>query len=348
MNYCGYGGDGHDQLFGGAGNDQLFGGAGDDTLDGGSGTNTLTGGTGNDTFVYNAGSTVTITDFNADPNNNINDGDSTTNDRVDLSAYYDRIKDLRADYADDGVLNHSNTVGAGGRPVDYTGNTSFGGGSLTFSNIPASGDLSVFNFETTSVTCFAAGTMIRTPQGDVPVETLKTGDMVSTWNGVAKPIRWIGRTELSKDQLDANPKLKPVVISHSVLGSNRDLTVSPQHAFVINGDASVLVRAVHMVKNGWKGVRVAQNKRSVTYLHIMLEQHDIIIAEGVPSESMYPGPMMIRSLDDAQREELFAIFPELQNIGEKDDVAALYGPSVLPYAKRSTAAPHMPQLQKAG
>ncbi|MBR2657684.1 MAG: hypothetical protein IKD58_14570, partial [Loktanella sp.] len=82
-----YGGDGHDQLFGGDGNDQLFGGAGDDTLDGGSGTNTLTGGTGNDTFVYNAGSTVTITDFNADPNNNINDGDSTTNDRVDLSAY---------------------------------------------------------------------------------------------------------------------------------------------------------------------------------------------------------------------------------------------------------------------
>ncbi|WP_322893664.1 MULTISPECIES: Hint domain-containing protein [unclassified Yoonia] len=339
-----YGEDGNDELYGGAGNDELFGGTGNDTLDGGAGTNTLTGGGDRDSFVYTAGSTTTITDFNADPDDTVGDGDRTTNDFVDLSQNYATIKSLRQDYADDGKLNHSNSITNGGT-VDYSGKTSLAGGSLTFSNIPQTTNPNVFVQETTGVACFASGTMIRTPSGDVLIETLRVGDLVLTWRGEEKPIRWIGQSVLSKAALGANPKLRPIVISRDVLGSVRDLTVSPQHAFVVGDKADMLVRATHMVQNGWKGVRVATGKRGITYHHMMLDTHDIIIAEGVPSETMYPGPMSLGAMDQAQLDELFAIFPDLQHVASPDDVAAHYGPSVLPYAKRRAAALVAPALR---
>lgn len=58
------GGDGNDRLMGGAGSDTINGGNGDDVLNGGSGYDLLIGGLGRDEFVIEAGSHVTIRDFN--------------------------------------------------------------------------------------------------------------------------------------------------------------------------------------------------------------------------------------------------------------------------------------------
>ncbi len=40
--------------------------------------------------------------------------------------------------------------------------------------------------------CFMAGTMIRTPNGEVAVETLKRGDLVLTNDGRSVPVDWLG------------------------------------------------------------------------------------------------------------------------------------------------------------
>jgi hypothetical protein len=49
----------------------------------------------------------------------------------------------------------------------------------------------------------------------------------------------------------------------------------------------------------------------VTYVHLMFDRHEIVISEGVPSESLYPGPCAMDSLTAPARREIMKIFPEL-------------------------------------
>ena len=46
--------------------------------------------------------------------------------------------------------------------------------------------------------CFMEGTLIRTPSGDVPVETLKAGDLVVLADNAVAPVRWLGRSTVSR------------------------------------------------------------------------------------------------------------------------------------------------------
>lgn len=154
---------GNDTITGGAGGDTIDAGAGNDTIDGGTGNDLITGGDGNDVFTYTAGDGAdTITDFNTGNSGALEDGDTTNNDFIDLSAFYTNLFELRTDFDDDGLLNQS----AG----DYSDNTSMAGGdSLTFSGASRSS----FAADNTGVVCFAKGTLLRTPTGDVPIETLR-------------------------------------------------------------------------------------------------------------------------------------------------------------------------------
>ncbi len=103
-----------------AGDDNLIGGAGDDLLIGGEGDDLLSGGAGNDTFEYQPGDGHdTITDFNAGNSGKLNDGDSSNNDFIDLSDYYQSLSELRADFLDDGVLNQSNATDLDDNAIDW-------------------------------------------------------------------------------------------------------------------------------------------------------------------------------------------------------------------------------------
>ncbi|WP_048861183.1 Hint domain-containing protein, partial [Acidisphaera rubrifaciens] len=88
-----------------------------------------------------------------------------------------------------GVLS---LIGAGGTTIsalNFNGN--FAG--HTFYSYAAGPDTTEIVLD---VTCFRAGTRIRTPAGDVPVETLAVGDLVLTAAGAARPVRWIGRRRI--------------------------------------------------------------------------------------------------------------------------------------------------------
>ncbi|MFW2589986.1 Hint domain-containing protein [Sagittula sp. SSi028] len=283
------------QLKGWGGNDTLQGGAGNDRLLGGTGNDRLTGGAGDDRFFYAAGDGHdTITDFNTGNSGTLSDGNATNNDAIDLSAFYDSIFELHADQADDGILNQSNTE------TDYSNNAQFGSGSLTFDG--ASGDNSFFTAENTNVTCFTKGTAILTPTGDRLVEDLRVGDLVCTMDNGPQAIRWIGVQRFGRTVLVAVPRLHPVVLPQGVLGLRRPLRVSQQHGMLLGQDR--LIRAKHLAQAPKSGVRIARGCRSVTYIHLLFDAHQIVFAEGAATESFYPGPMIRRMLHASARAQL--------------------------------------------
>lgn len=168
-----------------------------------------------------------------------------------------------------------------------------------------------------SVVCFAQGTLISAASGQVRVQDLYVGDLVETRDGALQPIAWIGRTTVS-----ARGALAPVVITKGTLGNDRDLVVSPQHAILLNdwraelffGQPEVLIRACDLL--GHDGV-YRKTGGLVEYHHILFDAHHLIRAEGVWTESLYPGDMTLNAVNGAARSEIATLFPNLEEYGPK-------------------------------
>lgn len=136
-----------------------------------------------------------------------------------------------------------------------------------------------------SVVCFAAGTLIRTPRGDVPVETLVVGDLVTTTAGEHRPIRWVGQRCMRRDKFADPAAVMPVRIAAGAFGPDlpqHDLVVSPGHALCVAVLDEVLIPANALV-NGTTITRV--DCEEVTYWHLELDSHDILTANGMPAEA---------------------------------------------------------------
>jgi len=132
--------------------------------------------------------------------------------------------------------------------------------------------------------CVLRGTHVLTPNGEIRVEDLAIGDHITTVDGTAKPIKWIGRRSsdrISRDTL-------PIKIARSALGHlvpHADLFVSPLHAFYIDG---ILVPARNLV-NGRSIVQCSPaDFDTVDYFHIELDGHDVMLTEGAPTETLLP------------------------------------------------------------
>ena len=151
------------------------------------------------------------------------------------------------------------------------------------------------------------------------------GDPVLTQDNGIQNIGWIGKTTVpGKD------RFAPVNFAKSMWpGAMDDLTVSPQHRMLIKGyraellfgQSEVLVPAIHLL-DGKDVTRIEQDE--VTYVHIMFEQHEIILANGIPAESFHPGAFGVDALAAKAREELFTLFPDLRsNLGAYGSTARL-------------------------
>jgi|GEM_PF-5954663 len=137
--------------------------------------------------------------------------------------------------------------------------------------------------------CFAPGTRIATPAGPRPVEALAIGDFVATAGGPARPVRWIGRRHYDAATVAANPQLHPVRIRASALAPGRpgrDLVLSPQHAVLVQGDATtgpLLIPAAALVNAG--SITQPRHAGPLAYLHVELHRHALLLAEDTPVES---------------------------------------------------------------
>jgi Hint domain len=135
--------------------------------------------------------------------------------------------------------------------------------------------------------CFLKGTQILTVQGERPIENLRLGNMVQTVSGEAKPIKWIGHMRFERNgQASWDDEVAPVRIARGAFNGDlphSDLYVSCRHRFFING---LLIPARDLI-NGSSITTVSTMEADVLeYLHIELEDHDVILANGVPTETL--------------------------------------------------------------
>ncbi len=185
-----------------------------------------------------------------------------------------------------------------------------------------------------SVPCFVAGTMVRTPAGERAVEDLGVGDKVLTRDNGAQPIRWIARRSVGPAEMAAYPTLRPILLSPAWTASGRSLTLSRQHGIVgrrKGGSEEFLVRAGQLERLKGGRVRVAHGLKHVRYTHLLLPRHEILFANGVAAESLYPGQKAVEGLSAHARLSLLALFPRLAI----DGVESCYGLPALPYARRN-------------
>lgn len=168
------------------------------------------------------------------------------------------------------------------------------------------------------VVCFTAGTDILTDKGPRAIETLRVGDRVATRDNGYQPLRWIGaKTVLARG------KLAPVRIAADRLGNTRDLLVSPNHRMLVEAASAdllfaeheVLVSAKHLCTN--PGITRVYGG-AVTYTHMLFERHEIVFANGAPSESFFPGDAALDALDLRARSEVLSLFPELTSHARGD------------------------------
>ena len=152
--------------------------------------------------------------------------------------------------------------------------TTGGGNSSGFSEAFAPITLTIQG----EVACFAAGTRIETDAGLCAVEHLAVGDLVVTHDGVMRPIRWIG----SRYLVAPGAEHRPVRIRAGSMGRGlpfSDLLLSPDHAIFAQG---VLIPSRALVDGENVASLVVPN---VTYFHVELETHDVILAEGLACET---------------------------------------------------------------
>jgi len=170
------------------------------------------------------------------------------------------------------------------------------------------------------VPCFCSGTRIETTAGPRPVERIVPGDRVLTDLGGTRTVRWVGCRTLDHAALSTQPKLRPVRIVAGALGQGlpkRDLLVSRQHRMLVRsriaermfGACEVLIPAIKLT--AMPGIFVDDSVTEVSYVHLLFDDHEVILAEGAPSESLFVGPGAMQALGAEAREEILTLFPEL-------------------------------------
>jgi len=176
----------------------------------------------------------------------------------------------------------------------------FPNGAHTIENVDATTDILV---------CFVGGTLIRTPTGDVPVEQLRAGDLVLDAEGTPTVLRWISKRAVSLFEQLAEPDHRPIRIRKDAFGPGRpfaDLCISPLHRILVDGwetellfaEAEMFVAAKHLL-NGSTITRPAVTA-GVEYYHLLFDTHEVILANGLGSESLYPGEIAQAVIPDAE------------------------------------------------
>ncbi|GAB4068096.1 Hint domain-containing protein [Ancylobacter sonchi] len=238
---------------------------------------------------------------------------STQGSEPSLIGYY-------AGYSDDGII------------IQYTSGFYW---YATHVDVPSESELTMTRANYT--TCFLAGTLIATPDGERPVEELAIGDLLLTASGETRPVRWLGRQTVVSRFADPLANY-PIRITAGVLGDDlplRDLFVSPKHALMLGG---ILVQAGALV-NGVTILRHKPEEIRFTYYHIELEDHALVLAEGVPAET-FVNNVTRRRFDNYA--EFEALYGEPSDTIAEMDLPRVKSARQLPATIRARIAAQMP------
>lgn len=169
------------------------------------------------------------------------------------------------------------------------------------------------------VPCFTPATAIATEYGLRAMRDLRIGDRVLTRDNGFQRIRWIGCRRLSRETLAVNPELAPIIIRARALAGHvpdDTLVVSPQHRLLVSdpridlicGASEALLPASHLLQ--LPGV-TQRFDMPVTYMHMLFDRHEIVLSNGIWTESFQPSRRMVSKFDIQTRNEVVSLFPEL-------------------------------------
>jgi hypothetical protein len=276
-----------------SGND--FVGIGDSELDlelAGGGSSTIN--TANATISFDGSPANAMTGFTSfDLDNNDTFVAGTGNYIVNFAADPDTLVFLPT--SGNVVLNNvdpSNLVldfsGFGGlSETEVQADTTTSSGS-TFIAIPGAGTIELADYTGTiptgdvSFACYAAGTRIATPNGEIAVEDLRQGQLVRTHFGGTVAVQWIGHRRIDTRRHPRPQAVWPIRVAADAFAPGvpqRPLLLSPDHAVFLH---DVLI-PIHCLING---TSIAQQQMAeVTYYHVELPSHDVLLAENLPAES---------------------------------------------------------------
>ncbi|WP_299725243.1 Hint domain-containing protein [uncultured Tateyamaria sp.] len=182
------------------------------------------------------------------------------------------------------------------------------------------------------IPCFGPDTLIDMATGHRRVGDIRVGDAVMTLEHGPQPVRWIGRTTVR-----GYGALAPVRIAPGALGNDTELTVSQEHRMYFDDDLSeylfgsgrVLIAAKHLC--GLPEVSIAPCP-AIEYTHFMFDRHQIVFANGVPSESFFLSELSMKGLSPGPMDELLSLFPSLSQ-AKRD-----FGPTAATALKRHEAS----------
>ena len=247
----------------------VFGSQFNDTLTGDTGANTLEASDGDDQVFDGGGS------------NYLDGGDGTDRLTFTTAGFYNIVRD-----DDTGELTIT-YLGADSSPeIDNPVSTAANFEEFTYNNGTFNLVDPTWNGTDLLYVCFAAGTRIQTATGEVAVEQLQPGDRVVTLAGrglPVKPVLWVGRRHVVLAGRADAAEMAPIRIKAGALGPNvpqRDLLVSPDHCLYLDG---ALVPA-RLLVNG-RSVVAEIGMAEVTWYHVELETHEVLVANGAAAES---------------------------------------------------------------
>lgn len=167
--------------------------------------------------------------------------------------------------------------------------------------------------------CFSADARIMTPKGEIAAGNLRVGDLVTTRDHGAQPIMWVMKRRVSHEDIAQDPNLAPILIQAGSFGSampREALILSPQHRVLVSssivqrmfGAAEALVPIKHL--RDYPGIAATTNLPGLTYVHLALAQHEIVYANGLPSETLYPGKMVLDAFPAEDQTGLHALYAQ--------------------------------------
>jgi Hint domain len=185
--------------------------------------------------------------------------------------------------------------------------------------------------------CYLRGTAIRTPSGDREISELRLGDHVITYSGQPKPIKWIGRRRLLRDD-DWSAQMMPVKLMPSALDDDiphRELLLSRYHAVYLDGQ----LIPVGSLVNGRTIIVPRTLPEVLEYFHIEMFEYDVIFAEGAPTETFLPFESR-RTFDNRQEyEDLYGAEQAVTHVPFAPKVPALRARFQLSSRLRSAVSP---------
>jgi hypothetical protein len=146
-----------------------------------------------------------------------------------------------------------------------------------------------------NVICFLADAPIDTPRGPVRAGRLRAGDVVLTRDNGAQPLLWTGRTRVVFRGRD-DPR-RPIRLSPGCLGVGRplvEIAVSPQHRILLEEAGGIFAPARGLLP--LPGVSVMRGRPEASYVHLLMARHEVLTGGGLPSESLFPGPMALAAM----------------------------------------------------